>query len=84
MRVSVPFQGRTCDLVDLEKRLHDEITQRRQLLTAREREVIENFLLDEVAGALHELLHCAEEWLATVNKELTERPTSTGMALPAV
>ncbi len=79
--VRVPFQGRDRGTVELETLLRDDASQRRQLLTANERKVIENFLLDEAAGHLHGLLHEAEKWVATVNKELESRPMSTGMAL---
>ena len=79
--VRVPFQGRDRATAELEALLREDATQRRQLLTASERKVIENFLLDEAAGHLHGLLHEAEKWVATVNRELESRPMSTGMAL---
>lgn len=79
--VRVPFQGRNRATAELETMLREDATQRRQLLTASERKVIENFLLDEAAGHLHGLLHEAEKWVATVNRELESRPMSTGMAL---
>lgn len=79
--VRVPFQGRDRGTAELEALLRDDAAQRRQLLTANERKVIENFLLDEAAGHLHGLLHEAEKWVAAVNRELESRPMSTGMAL---
>lgn len=79
--VRIPFQGRDRGTAELEAMLRDDASQRRLLFTAREREVIENFLLDEAADHLHGLLHEAEKWVATVNGELASRPMSTGMAL---
>lgn len=79
--VRIPFQGRDRGTAELETMLRDDAAQRRLLFTAREREVIENFLLDEAADHLHGLLHEAEKWVATVNGELESRPMSTGMAL---
>lgn len=79
--VRIPFQGRDCGTAELEAMLRDDAAQRRLLFTAREREVIENFLLDEAADHLHGLLHEAEKWVTTVNSELESRPMSTGMAL---
>jgi uncharacterized protein YPO0396 len=51
------------------------------LLDAREREVLENYLIDEVAEHLHDLLHYAFQWKEEINKELRDRPMSTGMTL---
>jgi uncharacterized protein (TIGR02680 family) len=56
-----------------------EIEQRQRLLTAREREVIENHLVNEIAEHLHQLLFRGERWVDQVNEELMQRPTSSGM-----
>ncbi len=80
-QLRVPYMGGECDIAQLTVRLADDIDQRRHLLTAREREVIENFLIDEACEQLHRLLHEAETWVADVNRELAERPMSTGLAL---
>ncbi len=79
--VRVPFMGHDCDITELGQRLADDIAQRQNLLTAREREVIENFLIDEACEHLHQLLHEAEEWVSGVNAELASRPMSTGLSL---
>jgi uncharacterized protein (TIGR02680 family) len=59
--------------------LADEIAQRREILTAREREVIENHLQAEVAAELQRLLREADERLQRINDELGRRATSTGV-----
>jgi hypothetical protein len=51
------------------------------VLNQREREVIENHLLGDVAVELQTLLRRAEEWVDETNAELLARPTSTGMQL---
>ena len=79
--VRVHFRGAERDVAELGGELAAEVAQRRQLLTARERELVENFLLDQAAEHLHDLLHAADAWVVAVNRELTARPTSTGMAL---
>lgn len=79
--VRVPFQGHNRGTAELQSLLQEDASARRQLLTANERTVIENFLLDEAAGHLHGLLHEAEKWVVTVNRELENRPMSTGMML---
>ena len=81
MVVDVVFQGRSHDIPGLAEALRDEAEQRARLLSAREREILENHLLNEVAGTLHELITAAEAEVRTMNDELESRPTSTGMKL---
>ena len=81
MVVDVVFQGRSHDIPGLAEVLHEEVEQRARLLSAREREILENHLLNEVAGTLHELITAAEAEVRAMNDELESRPTSTGMKL---
>jgi len=82
--VDVVFQGRSHDIPGLAGALREEAEQRARLLSAREREILENHLLNEVAGTLHELITAAEAEVRTMNGELESRPTSTGMKLRLV
>ncbi|MFA1538409.1 TIGR02680 family protein [Actinomadura monticuli] len=84
MVVDVLFQGRTRDVPGLAEALDAETEQRARLLSAREREILENHLLNEVAGTLQELIAAAEDEVREMNAELTSRPTSTGMRLRLV
>ncbi len=79
--IDVVFQGRSHDLPGLAQALAAEVAQRTTLLSAREREILENHLLNEVAGTLHELISAAEAQVRQMNGELESRPTSTGMKL---
>ena len=79
--VDVVFQGRSHDIPGLAEALREEAGQRARLLSAREREILENHLLNEVAGTLHELISAAEAEVRAMNDELESRPTSTGMKL---
>ena len=79
--IDVVFQGRSHDLPGLAEALAAEVEQRTTLLSAREREILENHLLNEVAGTLHELTSAAEAEVRQMNDELESRPTSTGMKL---
>lgn len=81
MLVDVVFQGRTHDIPSLADSLREEVEQRGRLLSAKERELLENHLVGEVAGALQELIAGAEEQVAAMNEDLAARPTSTGMTL---
>ena len=72
------------DEVDVDRladMLAADVGNRERLLSAREREILENHLVNEVAGHLHELLLTAEEQIDRMNRELAERKTSTGMQL---
>ena len=79
--VDVLFAGRSHDVPGLAAALGAEADERSRLLSAREREILENHLLNEVAGTLHELIATAEAEVAQMNGELSSRPTSTGMTL---
>lgn len=61
--------------------LDDEVAHREQLLDAREREILENHLVSEVASHLSALIADADARVAAMNAELAQRPTSTGMVL---
>ncbi|MGH3397107.1 MAG: TIGR02680 family protein, partial [Streptosporangiaceae bacterium] len=81
MVIDVVFQGRSHDIPGLAAALSEEVEQRARLLSAREQEILENHLLNEVAGTLHELITAAEAEVRQMNEELESRPTSTGMKL---
>ncbi|MCE7007041.1 TIGR02680 family protein [Kibdelosporangium philippinense] len=79
--VDVLFQGRSQDIPTLVSALAKETEQRATLLSAKEREILENHLINEVAGTLQELISNAEDQVRAINSDLEERPTSTGMRL---
>jgi uncharacterized protein (TIGR02680 family) len=79
--VEVTFQGQTKTLPELVTGLAAEVDERRRLLDTREREILENHLVGEVASALQELIVAAEQGVRDTNAELAARPTSTGMHL---
>ncbi|MGQ0842018.1 TIGR02680 family protein [Actinokineospora sp.] len=79
--VDVRFQGRTQDIPTLVDALAAETEQRGTLLSAKEREILENHLVNEVAGTLQELITGAEDQVRGINADLEARPTSTGMRL---
>ncbi|MDZ7852993.1 MAG: TIGR02680 family protein [Halomonas sp.] len=79
--VRIVFQGRRQDPDALARQLSDEIAQRQALLNARERELLENYLIDEVASHIQERITATERDVTRMNGELESRPTSTGMRL---
>ena len=79
--VGAYYRGVERPLSAIRALLDTDIAEQQAMLSAREREVIENTLIDEVAAHLHRRLHDAEAWVEATNRELAERPMSTGMAL---
>jgi uncharacterized protein (TIGR02680 family) len=79
--VEVVFRGHTTTVPELASALAEEVGDRERLLDEREREILENHLVGEVAGTLQELISDAEHRVGEVNGELADRPTSTGMRL---
>ncbi|MDX3001886.1 TIGR02680 family protein [Kribbella solani] len=79
--VEIEFQGRPATVAQLAEALGTEVADRERLLSEREREVLENHLVNEVASTLQELIAAAEAQVAAMNGELENRPTSTGMRL---
>lgn len=79
--VEVVFRGKVTSVPDLAQTLESEVADRSRLLTAREREILENHLVSEVASTLQELIVAAEQQVVQMNRELDARPTSTGMKL---
>ncbi|MEQ5838720.1 TIGR02680 family protein [Paraburkholderia acidicola] len=77
--VTVIYQNRPERPDQLATRLAREIDERKELLTAREREVLENHLQAEIAAEVQRLLRSADEHVNAINKELDKRPTSTGV-----
>jgi uncharacterized protein (TIGR02680 family) len=79
--VAMPYGGRVHTMTEFNEVLVSEVTSRQTLLSAREREVIENHLVGEVSMHLHDRLHAAERLVREMNEELEARPMSTGMTL---
>ena len=63
----------------LQRKLDAELADRRLLLSVREREVLEDHLEKEIAANLQRMIQHTEQRVAAMNKELAERPTSTGV-----
>jgi uncharacterized protein (TIGR02680 family) len=80
-RVTVPYQGRDRSVHELRDMLLEEVQQRQLILDEREREIIENHLIGEVAAKLHEQIHQAHRLVDQMNAEIQKRPMSTGMTL---
>ena len=79
--VRVIFQSRPCGPDELAASLDDEVTERKALLDAKERELLEAHLMSDVANHLQQLIGDGERMVDRINRELEHRPTSTGMKL---
>lgn len=84
MRVDIVYQGRERAVPELAEALAVEVAELIRILSAHEREILQTHLITEVAGTLQELIGAAERQVGAMNKELEERPTSTGMKLRLV
>ncbi|PWI10611.1 TIGR02680 family protein [Streptomyces sp. NWU339] len=84
MRVDIVYQGRERAVPELAEALAVEVEELTRILSAHEREILQTHLITEVAGTLQELIGAAERQVAAMNRELEERPTSTGMKLRLV
>ncbi|MDT3725699.1 TIGR02680 family protein [Streptomyces sp. DSM 41972] len=84
MRVDIVYQGRERAVPELAEALAVEVAELTRILSAREREILQTHLITEVAGTLQDLIGAAERQVAAMNRELEERPTSTGMKLRLV
>ncbi|MGW4967249.1 TIGR02680 family protein [Nonomuraea sp. NPDC004186] len=79
--VTIQFQGRERPPSELTRLLDAEVDYRERTLTSRQREIVEEHLVNDVAAHLQQLIADAEEQVGQMNRELEERPTSTGMRL---
>ena len=79
--ITCAFHGQAHTMTALHQSLSDEMASREQMLDAREREVIENHLIGEVATELQTLIRAGEDWVKIANDELDRQPASSGIKL---
>lgn len=77
--VHIQYQNRAESPANLAVLLAQDIAQRSELLSAREREVLENHLQAEIAAEIQRLMRSADERVRDINQELHKRPTTTGV-----
>lgn len=79
--VTCAFHGGPMRLGQLHAAVAAEIATQERVLTEREREVIDNHLIGEVATALQDLIRNAESRVADMNAEIVRCSTSTGLSM---
>lgn len=79
LTVAIRYQNRAERPDTLARLLAEDIAQRSELLSAREREVLENHLQAEIAAQIQRLVRDADERVKVINAELHKRPTTTGV-----
>ncbi|MET0327594.1 MAG: TIGR02680 family protein [Luteimonas sp.] len=79
LTVAIHYQNRAERPDTLARLLAEDIAQRSELLSAREREVLENHLQAEIAAEIQRLMRAADERVKAINAELHKRPTTTGV-----
>ena len=79
--VTCAFHSGPMRLGQLHATVAAEIATQERVLTEREREVIDNHLIGEVATALQELIRNAESRVSDMNAEIVRCTTSTGLSM---
>lgn len=79
--IACPFHGRPLRLGQLHAAVTAEIATQERLLTEREREVIDNHLIGEVATTLQDLIRDAESKVIEMNAEIERCSTGTGLTM---
>jgi hypothetical protein len=79
--VTAPLHGIQRPMREFSQLLAEEIVNRRALLSAKELELLENYLIQDVAVEMGKLIREAEELVNGMNAQLLSRPNSTGMTL---
>lgn len=77
--VHVVYQNKSEQPGRLVKLLEREIADRSELLTNKEKEILEGHLQAEIAAEVQRLLKMADDHVNAINEELKKRPTSTGV-----
>jgi uncharacterized protein (TIGR02680 family) len=79
--VRVLFRGKPLSPVALAEGLEQEVAERSALLSNKEKELLEDHLINDVAEHLQSMISDTERRVQAMNRELERRPTSTGMKL---
>jgi hypothetical protein len=79
--VTCAFHSGPMGLGQLQAAVAMEIATQERVLTEREREVIDNHLIGEVATALQDLIRSAESRVSDMNAEIVRCSTSTGLSM---
>lgn len=77
--VHVLYQNRSERPDTLAATLANDVAQRSELLSSKEREILENHLQTEIAAEIQRLMRSADKQVDAINEELRKRPTSTGV-----
>jgi len=79
LTVTIQYQNRADRPALVARLLAEDIAQRSELLSAKEREVLENHLQAEIASEIQHLIRAADDRVNMINEELHKRPTTTGV-----
>jgi hypothetical protein len=79
--VHVPFRGAVLRIDQAAQALAEETAAHERVLSEKERQIFEDFLLGEVGLELHRRMHEAAEQVLRMNREVAGRPMSTGMQM---
>lgn len=79
--ILTPLRGKDHSPTELRDHFSAEVETRARVLQEEERRVIENHVVDQLAGHMQERLREAQETAQRIGSELRERPLHTGMRI---
>lgn len=79
LTVRVAYHGQAERPDTLQQKVETDLAERRMLLSAQERAVLEQHLEKEIAANLQRMIQETEQRVTAINAELYRRPTSTGV-----
>ncbi len=79
--VTLTLQGESLPPRKAVTKLNSEIESRKQILDDREQDVLEKYLLGEVAEGIRVGMQSASELIASMTREVSRRPLRTGMQM---
>ncbi len=79
LTVRVAYHGQAERPDTLQQKVEADLAERRMLLSAQERSVLEQHLEKEIAANLQRMIQETEQRVTAINAELYQRPTSTGV-----
>ncbi|HVC77252.1 MAG TPA: SbcC/MukB-like Walker B domain-containing protein [Candidatus Micrarchaeaceae archaeon] len=80
-RTVATYNQVSVDIRVLRQRLREEIESQRRLLTEKEKDIFEHFLMADLANHLRERILRARRQVQEINENLRAHPTTSGMTL---
>ncbi|RNB82858.1 TIGR02680 family protein [Brevibacillus panacihumi] len=77
--ILLEYEGKRCHPYDLQEKLEHEIQMHRLYLTAEDRKIFEEVILQSVGRVIKHRIHRAEKWVERMNELMSQRNSSSGL-----